>query len=239
MKSFEQFSSADEALNYLAQEKERRQQEYEQNSNQKGNRFFLRKGEEGHIVFLDDLWFAVAEHQFWGKENKRPTFETCIQSIEGECPGCESSKPYVAMVTTVIHLDYKDKNGNEKPRKCLLVAKTGSAERILTRQKNQGTIAGKMFWVKRSNDSKSERTGTDLDFIKEAGQEKLRQTAPENVDGDEWIKPYDYEEIFKPKSVQDFRKALGIKDPVGGSKDEEPDTPNEGKEQVNSLKDLI
>ena len=248
MKSFEQFGSADEALDHLAKEKERRQQEYEQRASQKNNRFFLKGGQEGHIVFLDDLWFAVAEHQFWDSNSKRPIFETCVQSIEGDCPGCESdNKAYFAMVTSVIHLDYEDKNGNQKPRKCLLVAKAGSAERILTRQKNQGTIRGKMFWVKRSNDTKSERTGTDIDFVKDADWEKVKKTAPETVDGDDWIAAYDYKEIFKTKSVQDFRKVLGIQDPVGGSKDEQPDVStssgesggNEGKEQVNSLQDLI
>ena len=236
-----QFNSTDDALSFLAEQKKKREEEASQRGDVKNNRFFLQPGKEGHIIFLDDLMFPVWEHQFWDAQNKRPIFETCIQGIEGECPGCDSeNKPYFALVTTVIHLDPINKNGEKlNPRKRLLVAKTGSSERILTRQKNQGTLVSKCFWVKRSTDSKAEKTGTDIDFVKEADLENLKKYAPENVDPSDWVQPYDYKEVFKPKSVDDFRKALGFGAPIGGESDESPAPESGQKQNANSLEDLI
>ena len=252
MKSFEQFKDADEALEYLAKEKERKQNEASSSSNLRMNRFFLAHGQESNIVFIDDLKFPVYEHEFWmfneSAGKKLPVYLTCIQGIEGECPGDDAKKPYFALVTTVIDLYPKNKKGETlNPRKRLFVAKSGSSERVLTRQKNQGTLVGRVFWVKRSNDQKAEKTGTDIDYVKDADWDKLKKFAPEGTDPDEWLQPYNYAEIFKPLSVDEFRKALGMQAPVGGSQDEQPDIPtsseesggNEGKEQVSSLQDLI
>lgn len=116
-----------------------------------------------------------------------------------------------------------------------MVLKQGGRERWLKRQKKLGGLAFKKFEVTRSRDKKGEATGTMEDYEKEVDPEILKQLAPSDVDANEWLKPYNYEELFAPKSAAELRKLIGISEPVGSSESgndyEEP--------EKKSIKDLI
>lgn len=231
------FSSVDEAMGFLEEEKEKQQKEYESNRNPKNFRFFVKKGNSTNIILLDDLLFPVYEHRF-KKDGHYNNFETCTKELEGECPLCESdNKPYLAMVTTIIDLTpYERKDGTKvEASKKLMVVKKGNAEKYLRRQKNMGTLVGKKFNVYRSSDPKGEATGTDLEYEKDVDIEILKQFAPDGVDPNEWLQPYDYKELFAPKSVAELRNIIGLSDPIG-SEDSQPTTNHPPKQ---SLADLV
>lgn len=232
------FNSTEEALSYLTAE----EQKQEENKAKTGiHRLYMRPDSEATLVVLDDLLFPVREHEFKDARGWKK-FETCIQEVEGECAGCESNlRSYLAFVTTVIHIDPKKKDGTEqKPTKKLMVVKQGASKTWLKRQKEMGTLKGKAFKLERSGDTKSPTTGSNIEFKKDADMEKVKSLAPEGIDKEEWVKPYDYKEIFKPKSPKELRAALGIGDPVGGEDDSDI-TKDEGeqKQQIDDLADQI
>jgi hypothetical protein len=234
----ESFKSADEALNFLNEEKERKQKEFENSKNPKNYRFFMKKGTETSVVFIDDLLFVVNEHRF-KKDGHYNNFETCVKDVEGECLICDAdNRPYIAWVTTVIDLTpYTKKDGTEVTvSKKLMVVKQGGAEKLLRRQKKMGTLKGKKFTLSRSSDPKGEATGTDIEFDKDVDLDQLKQFAPEGIDQDEWITPFDYKELFKPKSIKELRQEMGISPPVGSDDDHfEQQAPAQKK----SIQDLV
>lgn len=199
----------------------------------KGWRFKLAYDATGYIVPLDDLSFYFNEHQFQAKGSYY-NYETCIKYLEGECPLCESGNRFAPVgVLSVIDLtEYKKKDGTmSKPRKKILVLKQGGRERFLRKQKKLGGLAFKKFEVYRAKDPKGEATGTEVEYMKDVDPELLKQFAPEGVDPVEWLKPYDYAELFAPKSATELRRCIGISDPVGSAES----TPAPSK----SLKDLL
>jgi hypothetical protein len=227
-----------EGEKFFREESERRQQEMSGDGKVRQWRFKIDKNSKGFIVFLDNLDVFLLEHQFQtivnGKTNYY-NYETCIRDIEGECPLCENdNRPALVSVASIIDLtEYKKKDGTMTvPTKKIIVLKKGGTERFLKRQEKLGGLKFKKFEIYRSNDSKGEGTGTDVDFEKDVDPELLKKLAPEGVNPEEWIKPYDYEELFAPKTASEIRKVIGISDPVGASESmQEP--------AKQSLKDLI
>lgn len=237
-----QYSSTEEAMAALKEAKAEQQRNFENSQNPRSWRFYMKKGTETKIVFLDDLLFPIKEHRFQagGSFNN---FETCLQDIEGDCPLCDNSnKPYFAMASTIIDFTpFTRKDGTEvQASKRLIVVKSGGAEKLLRRQKEHGTLIGKVFKMYRSHDQKGEATGTDLELLKDADMEKLKQFAPKDIDPEEWIKPYDYEKLFAPKSPEELRQAIGVAPPVGS---EDAPQPQQQQEQPpaekKALADLI
>ena len=177
-------------------------------------RFFVRPGESAKAVFLDSFRFVIWEHQY-KKGNDFHNYETCLRDIEGECPLCEAgNRPYTIIVSTVLN-KYIDKDGNTKFFKKLICAK-GDALTILKRRQNElKDLRGKVFEFYRSNKPKSNAVGTDIQFIKEIDLESLRPYCPEGVKFEEWLEPFDYALIFRPKSVVELKKILGMDIGVG------------------------
>lgn len=216
------------------EEEKQRQMEQSATGNVKGWRFKLNKSATGYIVFLDDLDTFLLEHQFQANGSYY-NYETCIKDIEGECPLCDSNNnPSLISVSTVFDLsEYKKKDGTiAPPRKKIIVLKKGGTERFLRKQEKLGGLKFKKFEIFRSSDQKGEATGTDAEFEKEIDSEVLRQFCPEKEKFEDWIKPYDYNEIFKPKEAVEIRRLIGLADPVGSS--ESFQEPAKG-----SLKDMI
>ena len=122
--------------------------------------------------------------------------------------------------------------------KKVMVLKQGGRERYLRKQDKLGGLAYKKFEVYRSNDKKGEATGTDVEYEKDVDPEKLKQLAPKDVNPDEWIQPFDYTEIFKPKTAAQLRAAIGLSEPVGVAESAPADEP--AKEPAKAqLKDMI
>ncbi|NCU31822.1 MAG: hypothetical protein EOM23_02540 [Candidatus Moranbacteria bacterium] len=220
-------------------EEKQKQQEQLTSGNVRGYRFKLNQSATGYVVFLDDLDTFLLEHQYQsikpdGKINYY-NYETCIRDIEGECPLCENgNNPSLVSVSTIFDLtEYKKKDGTiAPPRKKIIVLKKGGTERFLRKQEKLGGLKLKKFEIFRSSDQKGEATGTDVEFEKEVDPEVLRQFCPEKEKFEDWIKPYDYNEIFQPKSAAEIRRLIGIADPVGSN--EAVQEPAKG-----SLKDMI
>lgn len=199
-------------------------------------RFKLGYDSTGNIVCLDDLTFFFNEHQFQANGSYY-NYETCIQDIEGECPLCDSQSKFAPVgVMSIIDLtEYKKKDGTlSTPKKKIIVLKQGGRERFLRKQKKLGGLALKKFEIYRSKDKKGEATGTDVEYEKDVDPEVLKKLAPEGVDPNEWIKPYDYEELFAPKSAAELRQIMGLSEPVGASESDVPFEPDK-----KSIKDLI
>ena len=216
------------------EEEKKRQAEQSSIGNVRGWRFKLNKDSTGYIVFLDDIDTFLLEHQFQANGSYY-NYETCIRDIEGECPLCENgSNASLVSVSTIFDLtEYKKKDGTiAPPRKKIIVLKKGGTERFLRKQEKLEGLKFKKFELFRSSDQKGEATGTDVEFEKEVDPEVLRQFCPETEKFEEWIKPYDYNEIFKPKDAAEIRRLIGISDPVGTS--ESFQEPAKG-----SLKDMI
>ncbi|WP_029689439.1 hypothetical protein [Thermoanaerobacter sp. A7A] len=181
----------------------------------KKNRFFVRTGEEAEAVFLDDFHFAFWEHRF-EKDGDRYNYETCLRDIEGECPLCDElqNRPYIAIASTVLS-KWKDRDGNWRLSKKLIVAKGDAKDRLIRRQKSLGNLRGKKFLFIRSSSKTSNSVGTDIDYVKDVDLESLEQFCPEGVDFEEWLKPFDYAEIFKPKTVSELKSMLSVPNGVG------------------------
>jgi hypothetical protein len=215
------------------QEEAARRAERSARDNVRNWRFKLNKGATGYFIFLDDLDTFLLEHQFKANGSYY-NYETCIKDIEGECPLCESNNiPALVSVATIFDLtEYKKKDGTiAPPRKKIIVFKKGGTERFLRKQEKLGGLKYKKFEVYRSMDEKGEATGTDAEFEKEVDPKVLEQFCPEDEKFEDWIKPFDYVEIFRPKSAAELRAAMGISEPVGASEAQEP--------AKSSLKDLI
>ncbi len=63
----------------------------------------------------------------------------------------------------------------------------------------------------------NQRLGTEVEYEKDVDVAVLKKFCPEGTDPNEWIKPFDYNELFKPKSAAEIRRLIGISDPVGSS----------------------
>jgi len=225
--------TGDEGRKFFNEERER-QAEKTAGDNIKNWRFKLNKGATGYIIFFDNLDTFLLEHQFQANGSYY-NYETCIRDIEGECPLCESNNASALIsVATVFDLtEYKKKDGTlAKPRKKIVVFKKGGTERFLRKQEKLNGLKFKKFEVYRSMDQKGEATGTEVEFEKEIDPKVLEQFCPEGEKFEDWIQPYNYADIFKPKSAAELRAAMGMSEPVGASESiQEP--------AKSSLKDLI
>jgi hypothetical protein len=56
----------------------------------------------------------------------------------------------------------------------------------------------------------------DFEYLGKLTAEKLSKLAPEG-EAAEWLKPFDYEKIFAPKSSEELRRVVGGEVPVGSS----------------------
>lgn len=230
--------SGDEGRKFFEEEKQRQKEQAEQ-GNVREWRFKLSPSSTGYIVFLDNIDVFLLEHQYSKTVNGKTNYynyETCIRDIEGECPLCDNGNnaSLVSVASIIDFTEYTKKDGTKTgPRKKIIVLKKGGTERFLRKQEKQGGLKYKKFEMYRSSDQKGEATGTDAEFEKEVDPEVLKKFCPEGTDPNEWIKPFDYNELFKPKSAQEIRQLIGISEPVGSS---ETNTEEPKKE---SLKDMI
>jgi hypothetical protein len=212
----------DSALSFIKEESEKQEQNFANSRDPKNDRFFMSKNSVAEVLFIDDMKFFLNEHKLSVKG--KYVFETCIADTEGDCPLDDGNRSSMTFVSTILLLAYSKKNSEEliyldKPFKKLYACKKGNANRLLRRQKEWGSLRGKKFKIWRSSDSKGENTGTDFEYIKDVDLEQLKQVAPEGFDADQWIAPFDYKKIFKPKSADELRQIVGISPPVGSTED--------------------
>lgn len=218
-------------------------------------RFWLAPGKNTKVTFLDGEGFFFREHQYY-KNGSWLNWETCISDIgeDEECPPCEEGNKYsyVAAFTVIDHTKFKTRRGAEvTARKRLIVFKSTARNKVLKqKERREGNLKGCMFELSRFTDKECS-TGEDFEFLERIDVEELKTLAPEGANAEEtkkkaedFVKPFDYAEIFKPKSAAELRVALGVAAPVGsedqvqGEKKEEAVSPfDKGKRK--KLADLV
>lgn len=212
------------------------------------NRFWLKPGSSAKVTFLDTEFFFFREHQLF-LNGSWLNWETCLSDTE-ECPLCEDGRQYsyVAALTIIDHSKYETKKKEIiTNQKKLIIFKSNARNKILKqKERREGNLTGCMFEFSRFTDKECS-TGEDYEFIQRVSMDELKTLAPKDVDPNEWIKPYEYEKMFYPKTAAQLRALIGVKPPVGseddvpvnvGEKKSSPFDRGEGTEK-RSLKDLL
>jgi hypothetical protein len=192
-------------------------------------RFFVKRGTERRITFLDgeldedgELSMTMYyEHNLYMNGNWR-NFFVCTGNEEEPCPICEEGKipAMVAAFTVVDHTEYTDRNGKtHKDQVVLLLAKRGTQKLLEYQAAKRGGLAGVTFDVARIDEDQSAAVGTSFDFVEKNEVAAVKKKF--NVDA------FNYESIINYKTPDELR-AMGFGKPSkigtepGVSDDEAP-----------------
>lgn len=179
-----------------------------------GRRWRLKSEEEGKLTFLDKPEFFFREHnlEIGGKYGN---FFTCLSDFD-TCPLDDIDNPsYVVACTIIDHREWTDNSGNKhKNEKKLLVCKGAAKEEVL-RQASKRDLRFCLYEVARGSKPTECNTGEKFEFVKKLDEKTLMKIAPAGATKD-WLKPFNYLELFAPKSPEELRKLAGQAEPVGG-----------------------
>lgn len=218
----------------------RRAESRDDNIIAKKRRLWMPPDSSVKFTFLDTVGFFLREHNLFIAGSWK-NFETCLSDFDN-CPLCDSGgKHYYAVVFTGIdHSEYTLKKGPSagmqiKNSKRLAVFKSSARNKILKKKEQRdGDLTGCTFEISRFGE-KDNASGSDFEFIKRCTEDELKAFAPktvmgkngmEEVDPNEWIKPYNYREVFNPKSAAELLAIIGGAPPVGSESTESKDVPN-------------
>lgn len=205
-------------------------------------RFWLDRGASAKVVFLDDPDFYCFEHNV-PLQGKFFNYYTCIKEVDN-CPWCDAGdRGYYLVAATVINTTPQEaKDGRTfKNQKMLLVCKSDLQQKLKRqREKRGGTLKLAALELTRGTAEKSPSSGDNVEFLGKVSIDKLKTLIPDG-ETDDWIRPFDYEEVFAPKSAEEMRKLAGSPPTVGGSEDEseEEDDLLETDEEEMSIEDLL
>jgi|WetSurMetagenome_2_1015567.scaffolds.fasta_scaffold103231_2 hypothetical protein len=202
-------------------------------------RFWLDYDKSAKIVFLDTPDFFVHEHNL-KIGGKYFNYATCLREID-TCPPCdEGDNPSYIVAGTIINLTpWTDKEGKEhKNEKQLFVAKGRARQRLMKQiERRGGELTGCVYEMSRGNSTTECSTGEDFEYIKTVKKlSDLLKAAPVDKKGQPdptFIEPFNYAEIFAPKTSAELRAMLGLSAPVGSEEDED----NEEEEERPAKKD--
>jgi len=174
-------------------------------------RFRLKEGEEALIIFVDDTFFRVWEHNLkidgnWGH------YYTCTKDFK-PCPICiDGYRPtYTAYLTIIDTRKFTRADGSEvQNRKILFPAKGSTILRLADLKKKYNSLVGKAFTVKRYS-SNDPNCGTDFFY---EGDVNIQ-----NNFGNDAIKPLDYMKILAPPTEEELA-SIGIGSYIAGSEDD-------------------
>jgi hypothetical protein len=183
-------------------------------------RFWLKAGESAKVTFLDTVGTYFSEHELqlngkWGNHF------TCRSGFS-ECPLCDAGykSTYVCAYTIIDHSSYTTKKGDVlKNQKKLLVLRPTVINKLARRREScGGDLTYCVFSFAR--DKKEEcRTGEDIQFVKRLKVSDVLKFKPKDskMTDEEWLKPFNYRELFAPKSIEELRRLAGMPAPVGSS----------------------
>lgn len=174
-------------------------------------RFYVPRGQERRITFLDGnldndnelVMTAYYEHNLYinGRWNN---FFVCTGNEDEPCPICEEGKmpSMVAVFTIIDHSEYTDRNGKtHKNQVKLLVAKRQTQKLLEYQAAKRGGLAGITFDVARIDEDQSAAVGTSFDFVEKNDVEKIAKKFKASV--------FNYEEVINYKSPSELR-AMGF-----------------------------
>ena len=184
-------------------------------------RFWLKAGSSAKVTFLDTEGFYFSEHNLQ-RNGKWGNYYTCLKDFS-ECPLCEAGdrSGYVCAYTIIDHSEYQStKTGRIiKNQKKLLVVRPQVMNKLARRKESlDGNLQYGLFLF--SRDSQQEcSTGEDIEFIKRLSKDDILKFKPRdgNVTDEEFLSPFNYMELFQPKSVDELRQIAGQTPPVGAS----------------------
>lgn len=220
-------------------------------------RFWLQPDTSAEFTFIDTNGAYFWEHNL-RIDGKFGHYETCLKNLDKdmECPIDIQGKFYaykICMFTIIDHREFKSKATGltTKDTKKILALKTTARDRIIREKgKRENNLVGCRYETFRSK-KKESSTGEVFTFIRRSTKEEILSYCPSDVEPKEFFKPFDYKELFAPKTEEQLRKLIKMAAPVGA--DEEPwmgDSQSKTEEQplfatapdtkeVKSLKDLL
>lgn len=244
------FKEGDEGERIAKEEEEERQKN-------QTRRFWLAPDTSAEFTFIDTQGVYFWEHDL--VINGQPgNYETCLKNVDRdmECPLCIHGKypAYkICMFTIIDHREFPSKvTGNKvtNTKKIFAVKPTARDRIIREKSKRENNLIGCRYETFRSK-KKESKTGEVFTFIKRATKEEILTYCPSDVDPKEFFEPFNYKELFAPKTEEALRKLIKMAAPVGAddepwtggetAKDEEKElfasTPDAA--EVKSLKDLL
>lgn len=211
----------------------RRAEAMDENVVAKKRRFWLPADKSAIITFLGSPNFYFREHQLFIGGSWQ-NYESCLSDFDN-CPLDEAGmKPsYVVAATIIDHTEFVLKRGPNagnliKNQKRLIVFKSTARLKILKqKERREGDLTYCQFEATRYT-AKECATGEEFEYIKTLTLDEVKAFAPATVMGKsgqqeptdpaEWIKPFDYPEVFKPKSADELRALVGGVAPIGAEK---------------------
>ena len=171
-------------------------------------RYYVKRGTERRITFLDgDLdedgelsMVMYYEHNLYMNGNWR-NFFVCTGNESEPCPICEEGKlpANVAVFTIIDHTEYTDRKGEtHKDQVMLLVAKRQSQQLLEYQAAKRGGLAGVTFDVARMDEDQSPAVGTSFDFVEKNEIEKVLKKYKAEV--------IDYEDVINYRTPEELRK---------------------------------
>ena len=175
---------------------------------------------EQRVTFVDDDTqvdpklggippIQLYEHQLNIGGNWKNWF-TCLGA--GKCPLCEAGeKPYFAGAYTIIeHSEYQDKKGvTHRNELTLFVCKTEVLRTIKHISKKRGGLKGLVLDIRRAANTDA-AVGSHFDYIGRCGEGGLPELPTVTGEPEEKeVKPFDYLEVFKPKSREKIMEIVG------------------------------
>ena len=201
----------DEKMQKLAEERKNKPRE-----------FWMKKGERRTVLFLDDPEFYFCRHSVKTKNG----FDnlTCVEDMDiGDCPLCVTSSDKIGgqqyvVACTVLTLDVVEGKDGKKYiyQKQPLVLGGDAKTYLLNMLDKRKSVKLCKVELSRGTGQKSPKVGA-FDFegkISKEGYEKIKAAIVKNqINGDtpiaDYLKPFDYELIFKPLTIDELKKIAG------------------------------
>lgn len=145
-------------------------------ANQGPQRFFVPKGQEKELVFVDDDPFCLYEHSPKINGTYR-NWMTCLQGVHEDAVCCKivgpQSRYYCGYLTVVDCSRWKDSKGNEHQYELRLIcAKMKVLKKFRRKKETIGALSGHMFNAIRE-DGLSPQCGDEFEHRREVNMEKL------------------------------------------------------------------
>lgn len=221
---------------YKTGEEGKRQAEEEarraaENAN-KPRRFWMRPGAETEVIFLDSEGFYFYEHDH-KVAGKFGNFETCIVDMGQACAFCDGGyrRSYVCAFTVIDLTQFTTKTGQlvTASKKLYVVKGTAIKKLIRKRDAQNGDLRFAKLHIFRDG-PKDNSSGSDFDFVERLTEEQVKALRPTSgnfvVPENEWTQPYNYYDVFAPKSEIELRRILGQAPPAGAEDDPVLNTPS-------------
>lgn len=187
-------------------------------------RFWLEVGGSAKLLFVSAKPVLVNEHNvkidgYWNN------YFLCRKTLD-QCPLCDAGyRDYDALLYTVVNMTgYVSKTGKRmKNLKQVLALKTTAAAKFKRKKKDLETVKFALFEFAR--DSKDDpSTGGDISFIKQYELKELvayfRKEGLKDEEIRELLTPYNFEERYKLKSIEELEAVVGTRT-IGRSADDD------------------